>query len=54
MEFPFVRNNEHVTGVFRIAEDDKDWAKADKIRNQLDSMGIVLDDTPDGTIWKKK
>ena len=33
---------------------EKNWAKADEIRNQLDGMDIVLDDTPDGTIWKKK
>ena len=33
---------------------EKNWAKADEIRNQLDEMDIVLDDTPDGTIWKKK
>ena len=30
------------------------WEKADEIRKQLDERGIILDDTPEGTIWKKK
>ena len=33
---------------------NKDWVKADQVRDKLDEMGIVLDDTPEGTIWKKK
>ena len=33
---------------------EKDWEKADKMRKQLDEMGIMLDDTPGGTVWKKK
>ena len=37
-----------------MARSNKDWGKADSVRDQLDKMGIVLDDTPDGTIWKKK
>ena len=33
---------------------EKDWAEADVIRKQLDELDIVLEDTPGGTIWKKK
>ena len=36
------------------ARDDKDWDAADAIRKELDSLGVVLEDTPEGTIWKKK
>jgi len=32
----------------------KDWEAADIIRKQLDELGIILEDTPEGTIWKKK
>lgn len=31
----------------------KNWALADEIRAKLTNMGIVLDDTANGTIWKK-
>ena len=30
----------------------KDWATADKIRYQLSDLGIILEDRPDGTVWK--
>lgn len=35
------------------AKKAKDWAKADAIRNQLKQSGIILEDTPQGTTWKK-
>jgi len=30
----------------------KDWKEADRIRKQLDDMNIILEDRPEGTIWK--
>lgn len=33
---------------------DKDWQKADEIRNHLLSKGIILEDKPTRTIWKVK
>lgn len=31
----------------------KDYATADKARNELTAMGVVLEDGPHGTIWRK-
>jgi cysteinyl-tRNA synthetase len=36
------------------ARKDKNWSRADAIRNQLLAMDILLEDTPQGTIWKVK
>lgn len=33
---------------------DKDYLLADKIRKDLEGKGIILEDTKDGTIWRKK
>lgn len=35
------------------AKKNKDWATADAIRNELKERGIVLEDSPSGTTWKK-
>ena len=35
------------------AKKNKDWATADAIRNELKTRGIVLEDSPTGTTWKK-
>jgi cysteinyl-tRNA synthetase len=48
---------EHVES--RIADRDrarkeKNWAEADRIRNELQANGIVIEDTPGGTLWKVK
>ena len=34
------------------ARANKDWATADMIRDRLKALGIILEDRPDGTIWK--
>lgn len=36
-----------------VAKKNKDWARADAIRNKLKEKGILLEDTPTGTTWKK-
>lgn len=35
------------------AKKNKDWATADAIRDELKAKGIILEDSPTGTTWKK-
>lgn len=35
------------------ARENKDWAEADRIRDELDAMGIVLEDKDGKTIWRR-
>jgi cysteinyl-tRNA synthetase len=34
------------------ARKERDWARADQIRAQLDELGVDLTDTPDGPVWQ--
>lgn len=36
------------------AKKNKDWAKADAVRNELQGMGIIIEDGPNGTTWRRK
>ena len=36
-----------------LARKNKDWETADKIREKLNDMGIILEDTSEGIRWKK-
>lgn len=46
---PFIDLLVEVRGDMRTA---KQWAAADKIRNKLKELGVVMEDTPDGTSWR--
>jgi cysteinyl-tRNA synthetase len=46
---PFIDLLVEVRGDMRSA---KQWAAADKIRNQLKELGVLLEDTPQGSVWK--
>ncbi len=35
------------------AREEKNWEKSDKIRDMLKKKGIVVEDTPQGTVWKR-
>ena len=35
------------------ARAEKNWAEADRIRDELKAMGIILKDTPQGVTWSK-
>jgi cysteinyl-tRNA synthetase len=34
------------------ARQERDWARADQIRAQLDELGVQVTDTPEGPIWQ--
>ena len=36
----------------QLARFSKDWEAADKIRDKLADMGVTVEDTPDGPVWK--
>ena len=38
----------------KAARANKDWKRADEIRDELINKGIILEDTPQGTSWKVK
>ena len=46
---PFIDLLVTVRGDLRAA---KQWALADKVRNELKALGVVMDDTPEGTKWR--
>ena len=35
------------------AKQDKDYARADEIRSELEAQGILLEDSPEGTTWRR-
>jgi cysteinyl-tRNA synthetase len=54
-------DDEKVNGLVNIviaqrseARKNKDFAKADSLRAELDEIGVVLEDKPDGTDWRWK
>jgi len=36
------------------ARDEKDWPASDRIRDELDAMGVVVKDSAEGTAWELK
>lgn len=36
------------------ARKNKDWSRSDEIRDELGSLGILLEDTPQGMRWRRK
>ena len=44
---------EIIIGLRRDARAEKNWALADRIRDELKEQGVVLEDTPTGVHWKR-
>ena len=42
-----------IINIRQDARKEKNWALADKIRDELKAAGIILEDTPNGVRWKK-
>ncbi len=42
-----------IIGIRQDARKEKNWAVADRIRDELKNAGIVLEDTPQGVRWKR-
>lgn len=36
------------------ARAERNWSTADAIRDDLESLGVTVEDTPDGPVWRKK
>jgi len=34
------------------ARANREWARADQIRDRLAAIGVILEDRPDGTVYK--
>jgi len=45
---------ELIIGLRQEARSRKDWAVADRIREGLKGLGIIIEDTPQGVRWKKQ
>lgn len=43
---------EEQIAIRKTLKDNREWEKADKIRDNLRARGIILEDTKDGTKWK--
>lgn len=42
-----------IAAIRQEARQNKNWALADRIRDDLKDLGIVLEDTPNGVRWKR-
>ena len=49
----FAKEIEEKIAARQAARKEKNWAEADRIRDELKAQGIILEDTPQGVKWKK-
>ena len=43
-----------IIAIRQDARQAKNWAIADKVRDSLGAVGIILEDSPQGVRWKKR
>tara|TARA_B100001564_G_C20645043_1_gene674027 strand:- start:251 stop:1639 length:1389 start_codon:yes stop_codon:yes gene_type:complete len=48
-----VANIEKLVNERNAFRNEKNYQKSDQIRDELKSLGVEIEDTPDGTIWRK-
>ena len=48
-----VKKIEELIAARELARQNKNWSEADKVRDELAKLGISIDDTSQGTVWKK-
>ena len=46
-------NQYRASQIYQQARKDKNFARADEIRDELTAMGIVLEDTREGVKWHR-
>jgi cysteinyl-tRNA synthetase len=50
----FIEAVEQLIQARKDARQNKDWQKADEIRAQLDELQVIIEDSKDGTQWRKR
>jgi len=45
---------EELVAAREVARRGRDWAEADRLRDQLAALGVVVEDTPNGPRWKRR
>lgn len=48
-------DTQHIEALIRARENarqQKDWTEADRIRQELSALSIIIEDTPEGTLWR--
>lgn len=50
----YAKEIEALIAARKSARDQRNWQEADRIRNQLTEMGVVLEDNAQGTVWRRE
>lgn len=53
MQTPEVAQIEALIDARNVARKNKDWAEADRLRFELQALGIIIEDGPEGTTWRR-